>query len=269
MSDAIFLLGPAVAVLGAVGIFVYEYREQKKKVAGERQLVEGRTVLDGKVQPPRDQFLQAPFSARPCVAYELTVLTRQRINTGNQTTTTTQVIHRERGGRVRIARADGTPVGEANIADATFFPPPDLAKYPLPTTVYVSNTSSLAPTPVPPGVQWFLGQRGLPQPSTDSVFVTGGLQIIVDEKIVVPGADVFAAGEVFGRIGADDPSAPIELGVLGGVPMAWGLGSFAQALRRHQPSIVNTLVTSVLLGAALGTMAMLVLSLAFGGKTQH
>lgn len=175
------------------------------------------------------------------------MITRQRINQGNVVEVRTRVVHVEQAGRVQVRRGNEI-VGDQPIDGAALFPSPDPSTYPLVTNVYTSNTSRFAGGD-PDGVLWFLHQRGLPLPTKDEVFGNGGLCVMIDERVVLPEAEVFFAGDGDG-------------GARANLPRAWGTGKLAALLAKHRPPVVELLWGSFVVSLAVGCLVGFGLALA-------
>ena len=140
---------------------------------------------------------------------------------------TTRRLFQEASGSLLVARG-GALVGAADLAGGTSLLPVS-DDYVHGATVFSSTTSMLSRGQVPPAsVAHFLGSRGLPFPTQDSL-TRPGVKVTVNERIIVPDQPIWVAGRATKAPGPD--GRPIaHFAAEEDETLYFGVGTTAQAL---------------------------------------
>jgi hypothetical protein len=282
-----FWIIPLVAVVSFALTMVFELRAYRRKNAAAAALlavdvsaspdpeavgaIDGLDVsaspdpeavgaIDGlAVVPWSGAGLQAPITGRNALAYHVEVITRERRMVGNGEEITTRRIFEEAYGSFLVARG-GALVGAADLANATSILPVS-DDYAPGATVFSSSTSKFAgSSPVPPAnIAHFLGSRGLPFPTQDSLF-RPGFKITVNERIVVPDQPFWAAGHATKKPGPD--GRPIaHLAADEDEPLFFGVGTTAQALQAMQPKMFDVIFAAFAVAFILGAVSGMIIAM--------
>lgn len=115
-------------------------------------------------------------------------------------------------------------------------------------------------SPVPPAnVAHFLGSRGLPFPTRDSLF-RPGLKLTVNERIVVPDQPIWVAGRATKKPGPDgNPIA--HLAADEDEPLFFGVGSTAQALQAMRPRMFDVVFAAFAVALILGAVSGMIVAM--------
>lgn len=244
-----FWLIPTVAAVAglafSIGLCWLEARKASKRLAvlrpdGELPAREGRAVAID------DERVVAPLSGRAALAYHLEVTTYERFQTGNGVEHVTTRIFQESDGAFLL---EGDVHGGATVilSGAELFE--DVRRERGPFTVFASSTSMFSPAGgLPPGVAELIDSRGLPMPTKDKMFKSG-VQLIINERLVLEGETAWVAGASADEGGAHRRYDGVELS-----PLLFGLGSLDAARRSLGPKLVANAILGVLIGAFCGAM---------------
>jgi hypothetical protein len=150
-------------------------------------------------------------------------------------------------------------VGAANLAGGTSLLPVS-DDYVHGATVFSSSTSMLSRGQVPPAsVAHFLGSRGLPFPTQDSL-TRPGLKLTVNERIIVPDQPIWVAGRAAKAPGPDGrPIAHLEVDE--NEPVYSGVGTTAQALQAMQPRMLEVVWTAFAVAMLLSICSGMIVAL--------
>lgn len=194
----LFLLGPVVGIVAAVLALRWALGSHKKDRAPwiallangstSNRAVDGIAGDGGVIEP-----IDAPFSGRKCMAFHIEIIVQEQF--GNSTTWTRAF---EDGvGHFFVTTPEGQRA-DVDFAGGQMILPPDLTDYRKLTltekqgTIYEGTIDR-----APPHLGWFV-QR-LPQDAQHIVLrgsqqLVGGKRLYFNERIVVPGDKVVAAG---------------------------------------------------------------------------
>lgn len=188
-----FWLVPIVSVV-AFALVIRSSRRSWAREHASRLALLDHHAREG-VATLSETSLFAPLSGRQALAWHIEVITRERRRKGNVEEILVRRVFEQATGSFALRRDDGQHVScvldEAHVIES---PVPDSVAN---ATLFVSSTSAFTPgghVP-PPAIGRFLYERGLPMPTSDTMF-TPGLRVLVNERIVVPGSRLwFVHGE--------------------------------------------------------------------------
>lgn len=202
----LWFLGPLVA-LAAFGLTLANERRalRKKREPWVRLLSEdaqratqtsGVGVLDGLATDGQGRLgpITAPFTGRTCIAFHIEVISRERYRQGNGEKIVWRRVFEDAHGQALVTSGDNRLVGRIDLRGAHILLPPELSQNHIGgVTVYRSSSSMFDGSALPPHLAAFVANLGLPTATKDSLF-SSGRDLVFNERIVVPGQAIVAAG---------------------------------------------------------------------------
>ncbi len=202
----IWALGPLLGVVAAVLALQWALRSQRRERQPWLDLLASRGTdaaphgglgtLDGIANDGQGTIrpVEAPFSRRRCMAFHIEVITQEQF--GNQTTW--ERVFEDGVGYCYVAGPDGQPRGEVSLQGAQMiFPTPLTAFKKLSLTGTRETVFQGTMKQAPPHIAWFVQtlppaiQQQIWRPSGQLV---GGKRVYFNERVVVPGDPIVAAG---------------------------------------------------------------------------
>ena len=267
---ALWYLGPLIASASFALAFAYERRSlRKKREPWVRMLAEdapaaagsGRIgVLEGLASDGQGRLgppLTAPFTGRPCMAFHIEIISRERHGPGGGDETVWQRLFEDARGQALVTSHDHRVVGRVDLRGAQVLLPPDLSKARVAgVTVFASSSSAFDSSRLPPHLAAFAASAGLPAATKDSLFSTGR-NLIFNERIVVPGQPIVVAGPCV----ADPEGAGILVQPSAQDYVFFAAGS-ARVVRAsaQETSLVEALWTGFVVALVLGTVTMMIVA---------
>ncbi|MDB4997085.1 MAG: hypothetical protein JWM74_4517 [Myxococcaceae bacterium] len=222
------MLGPLLGIVAAVLALQWAMRSHRRDRAPWLALLGVRApdaaaagglgALDGVANDGNGAIhpLDAPFSRRKCMAFHIEVVTQEQF--GDETTW--ERVFEDGVGRCLLAGPDGQPRGEVDLQGARMIFPTPLTSYKkLSLTGTRETVFQGTMEQAPPHLAWFVQQLSpevLQQIWRPSQQLIGGKRVFFNERIVLPGDHVVAAGHcergpVGVRVRSTD-DAPVALG---------------------------------------------------------
>jgi hypothetical protein len=265
----IWMLGPLLGVVAAVVALQWALRSHRRERqpwldllavrAPDAAAAGGIGALDGLASdgqgaiPPMD----APFSRRKCMAFHIEVITQEQF--GDETTW--ERVFEDGVGRCLLRGPDGQLRGDVDLGGAQMiFPTPLPAYKKLSLTGTRETVFQGTMKQAPPHLAWFVQQlapevqQKIWRPSQQLI---GGKRVFFNERIVVPGDRVVAAGRC-----APGPSG-VSVRSTGDLPVSLGLGTLeSERARVGKLPVFDEAFGAVLAGGLVLALVEMVVSMA-------
>ena len=252
-----WLLGIPVGVAVAVLILQWALRSHRRDRKPWLDLLDVRTTeaadgavgaIDGLASDGGGELapLEAPFSRRKCIAFHIELITREAFANA----VTWRRVFQDGVGQLVVVSPTGERRGRVDLRGARVILPTPLEAY---NKLSVGEVETIFHGPLqaaPPHLAWFVQQ--LPREVQQALF--GAQRIFFNERIIVPGQNVVAAGEVTRNPGGVD-LLPAE-----GFPVCFGLGTIeSERARVAKLPVGGELFGAIVVGGFVGgaTMALI------------